>query len=390
MKRLLILLFFIPFITYTQSNKLKNQFNEIIDNESFLFKTDLYEALFSVLLHRESLPGILSKANEFGYVATVNTTRGGIILSTDQGKMIQLFKKVSCYRCADAPRSTIGGITKQIHFYGNSIEDGVVSKITTEMFFGNAPGHAYWPDYFKLLKNHIENKFYERHNLDKSSKEYGVKALSNMPEDEFYDIVDVKEISKKNDSSVKLKITSSTKVNRKKSNSGSYLTYHHMRLSVESITMEKKINDFIDENISRNENLNSLRFTVGGVDLRSINEYDLEAMVQYFLDDCKKNNVSVPSIKTLDATFVPQDEGVIALAYAYGNDDIIKIQIDPEKWAKSSTQKRWYVLFHELGHDVLNLDHGQGGKMMFNFIDRDYTWDEFFEDKQYMLNFMKK
>ena len=127
-----------------------------------------------------------------------------------------------------------------------------------------------------------------------------------------------------------------------------------------------------------------------GVDLRSINEYDLEAMVQYFLDDCKKNNVSVPSIKTLDATFVPQDEGVIALAYAYGNDDIIKIQIDPEKWAKSSTQKRWYVLFHELGHDVLNLDHGQGGKMMFNFIDRDYTWDEFFEDKQYMLNFMKK
>ena len=65
-------------------------------------------------------------------------------------------------------------------------------------------------------------------------------------------------------------------------------------------------------------------------------------------------------------------------------------QIDPEKWAKSSSQKRWYVLYHELGHDVLNLEHGQGGKMMFNFVDRNYTWDEFFNDKQYMFNFLNK
>ena len=63
--------------------------------------------------------------------------------------------------------------------------------------------------------------------------------------------------------------------------------------------------------------------------------------------------------------------------------------MDPEKWAKSSIEKRWYVLYHELGHDVLNLEHGQGGKMMFNFADKEYTWDDFFKDKDYMINFIK-
>ena len=36
--------------------------------------------------------------------------------------------------------------------------------------------------------------------------------------------------------------------------------------------------------------------------------------------------------------------------------------------------------------DVLNLGHGEGGKMMFNFSDRGYSWDEFFEDKEEMFS----
>jgi len=27
--------------------------------------------------------------------------------------------------------------------------------------------------------------------------------------------------------------------------------------------------------------------------------------------------------------------------------------------------------------------------MMFNFADKEYTWDDFFQDKEYMLNFKK-
>ena len=46
-------------------------------------------------------------------------------------------------------------------------------------------------------------------------------------------------------------------------------------------------------------------------------------------------------------------------------------------------------MYHELGHDVLNLDHGNGGKMMFNYVDRDYSWKEFFVDSDYMFNNFK-
>ena len=30
----------------------------------------------------------------------------------------------------------------------------------------------------------------------------------------------------------------------------------------------------------------------------------------------------------------------------------------------------------------------QGGKMMFNFADKDYSWEEFIEDKKYMFNYI--
>lgn len=52
--------------------------------------------------------------------------------------------------------------------------------------------------------------------------------------------------------------------------------------------------------------------------------------------------------------------------------------------------KRWYLIYHELGHDVLNLKHGEGGKMMFTFSDREYEWKEFFDDKKYMFNYITK
>ena len=84
----------------------------------------------------------------------------------------------------------------------------------------------------------------------------------------------------------------------------------------------------------------------------------------------------------------PLEEGVIALAYGMNNDNQIVISVDPKNWDNSDITKKWYVIYHELGHDVLNLDHGEGGKMMFNFADREYTWDEFYKDKDYMFDYV--
>ena len=71
------------------------------------------------------------------------------------------------------------------------------------------------------------------------------------------------------------------------------------------------------------------------------------------------------------------------------NDKIVT-KADPTKCQQASVQKKWYILYHELGHDVLNLENGEAGKMMFNFAEREYTWEEFFEDKEYMFKAFKK
>ena len=92
----------------------------------------------------------------------------------------------------------------------------------------------------------------------------------------------------------------------------------------------------------------------------------------------------------IDAKFESLEGDIVGLSYAKENDQLIKIKVDPKAWSLSSEPKRWYLIYHELGHDVLNLDHGNGGKMMFNFIDRGYSWNEFWEDKNYMLiNYIK-
>ena len=126
-------------------------------------------------------------------------------------------------------------------------------------------------------------------------------------------------------------------------------------------------------------------FVVGQYNLEDVDTYDLRKMIEIFLIDCKLKGLNFPK-NSIDVKFESLEEDIIGLSYAKDNDQLIKIKIDPKAWSESSNPKRWYLIYHELGHDVLNIDHGNGGKMMFNFIDRGYSWREFWEDKNYMLN----
>ena len=145
-----------------------------------------------------------------------------------------------------------------------------------------------------------------------------------------------------------------------------------------------------EKNLSQNSSIkNNSRHIIGDTNIEDVNVYDLEAMVKLFLKDCELNNIKLSSDYKITSTFETLDKGVVALAYGIFNDKEIIIKVSPEEWSKASNPKRWYILYHELGHDVLNLQHGQGGKMMFNYADRDYTWDDFFADKDYMFSSMK-
>jgi antitoxin component YwqK of YwqJK toxin-antitoxin module len=134
----------------------------------------------------------------------------------------------------------------------------------------------------------------------------------------------------------------------------------------------------------------NLRLIFGDTNIEDVNVYDLEAMVKLFLKDCELNNIKLSSDYKITSTFETLDKGVLAKAYGIFNDEEIIIKVNPQDWSNASNPKRWYILYHELGHDVLNLQHGQGGKMMFNYSEKDYNWEGFIKDKDYMFNSMKK
>ena len=134
----------------------------------------------------------------------------------------------------------------------------------------------------------------------------------------------------------------------------------------------------------------SKKIKIADKKLSNVNVFDIREMIKIFILDCRVNGINIMTNDNIKATFEELPEGIVALAAGFNNDNEISIRVDPLKWKDASSAKKWYVLYHELGHDVLNLDHGEGGKMMFNYVDRDYTWDEWLEDKKYMLDSYKR
>jgi hypothetical protein len=127
---------------------------------------------------------------------------------------------------------------------------------------------------------------------------------------------------------------------------------------------------------------------LAGAPYSTIDTYSLEEFIDVFLNDCKKNGINIKN-QRIKITFEELEGNSIAMAYGLNlNDDII-IKVDPANWQNASIEKKWYIIYHELGHDVLNLEHGQGGKMMFNFADKEYDWLEFFQDKKGMFDYYR-
>ena len=133
--------------------------------------------------------------------------------------------------------------------------------------------------------------------------------------------------------------------------------------------------------------------------------YNIEAMInlfindlKYHINDFKNNNIETADSKKISdliiildkiqvkATFEEMDNETLAVSYGINNDKNILVKVNPVKWAEASNQKKWYIIYHELGHDVLNFHHGEGDKMMFNFIDKKYSWGEFFDDRKKMFD----
>jgi len=332
---------------------------------------------------------LITKSAKLGYEIMLNSDNE-IIRKGVLGNYIILSKSID--NDDFFPSYAVGRINKKIIFIQDKIDTAIISNSITEAFL---------VEYSNVNKSKIDNFYNSTINFVKDHINYNnnIDSTVQLFESPFYHLyyenkysyADVINYSfMKNDFRFNRKFSYGKRSDNVKSTTG-YDRWNYLCLQFnddiwDSMDNLNKLS--ISSQKNKSKILNSLRSKIGNKDMMDINIYDLKEMVKFFLEDCKRSNIKVPKIETLSTRFEPLDDGVIALSYAMGDDSKIVIKVDPKKWQNSSKQKKWYIMYHELGHDVLNLNHGEGGKMMFNFADREYSWDEFYKDKDYMFNYV--
>jgi hypothetical protein len=53
---------------------------------------------------------------------------------------------------------------------------------------------------------------------------------------------------------------------------------------------------------------------------------------------------------------------VVGVSFGKNNDDVVEIYIDNSFWEATNQSSRKKLIYHELGHDILNLDHSEDPK----------------------------
>ena len=370
-----ILLFFIfPTFLFSQSSK---DFL-INDNEKIMSKVNLSD--------------VISESKNYGYNFVRDEKQNYIFKDGPLGgfNYVLLKKEIDPYNPGIFPNNSVGFIYKKYFFLNKEIDDKcIIWKIDTKIILN---------EYEYVSAIQIKNFFKEiKNNLDKNIDDRNWLIIENYNKinckiwSEYFDVIEEKAIRKKsnfNDVFMDHFFLNGICFKNVTTSAGYVLKCHSFYFSFKdklTLETEKGFQDIEKIFLPFEES----RYKIGNQDIREINQYDLEAMVKFFIEDCKKINKNIPKINTLKTTFETLDGEKIALAYGLGDDTSIIIKVDPVKWENSNIVKRWYIIYHELGHDVLNLEHGQGGKMMFNFADKEYSWDDFFNDKDYMINSIK-
>jgi hypothetical protein len=102
---------------------------------------------------------------------------------------------------------------------------------------------------------------------------------------------------------------------------------------------------------------------------------DFDMYVQKFYRDLefygifpKKPNVQIIKFSKLDQ--LDNTTHFHGLSFGHGDDDRIEIYINPSTWKQFNKPMRYFLMYHELAHDVLNLDDLESstwneGKLMY-------------------------
>jgi hypothetical protein len=127
--------------------------------------------------------------------------------------------------------------------------------------------------------------------------------------------------------------------------------------------------------------------------LANVNPFNLDKYIDKFIMDAKTNhNIDLSYVNKKDRLILFKElQGeTIAAAYKMNDDNSVLVLVDPENWYDANQAKRWYIIYHELRHDILNLEHGECGPMMNESARGSYTWSRLEKDKNTMFNTYKR
>ena len=366
MRNLLFIILFVPVFSLGQTSFMTNDFK---------------------LFDKKSLTNIIKESRKLGYTIKRSNKNEIVRYVGPMDPVIHLTRKIhETNTPIGFDKYSLGFVDKILHLYDEDLEDINIWKIETMISLQP------WEHFSKST---ISNRFNDIDNyLNNSLRKNKYQLLRSEDiidvQDAFgfsYDILEKKRYENRQNDSILISTGVASSIYKGQQIEKFYII-------TENLLYSEFMNGILDlaltSSTMSNDAFEKMKFIINGIDIREVNTYDLESMVNLFLQDCKKNNINININQKISATFKSLEENTLALAYAMDNDDEIIVIVDPMEWNDASVEKKWYIMYHELGHDVLNLKHGQGGKMMFCFAERDYTWDEFFSDKEYMFNSIKK
>ena len=370
MKKLLLILLCLPMIGFG-----KDPLGDMQTN----FLTADYK-----LLNAKSISEILLAAKENGYFPDEKQLGENLIKKEGFYNKIYLKRKVDFNLAWNQGPDTFfktngdyGQVVKEVFLLSDDLDNIVVWKVET--IISLFPNFEYWTSSKQVVKRFDKTEKYLKDNLKKGK----FKLIKQSEEFSKYKFSLVeRNLYKKKKSNDFLIVLIGRRSEALDVTDNTY-DINQLYFSTEN----SKYSYISDQELNSNKILEDM-FVVNNQNIKDINTYDLKAMINFFLDDCAENKIKILNQK-ISSSFSEIDKSTLAFSSGLGNDSEIIIVVDPVNWNTAAKTKKWYIMYHELGHDVFNFEHGQAGKMMFNFADRDYTWKEFLIDKKYMFDVYK-
>lgn len=100
------------------------------------------------------------------------------------------------------------------------------------------------------------------------------------------------------------------------------------------------------------------------------------------------NNFNI-FFKNISISNSKPDYNTVAIAHSMYNNCKLDIQVDPDNWNESSLIKRVWILYHELSHDLFNIEHGRGGPIMDPVLPSDLSRANFVTSRLTLINYLK-